>query len=38
MNTAYRLSADSEPAATGAAAAGSPELRAMQQLLRGVHL
>ena len=38
MNTAYRLSADSEPADTSAAAAGSPELRAMQQLLRGVHL
>lgn len=38
MNTAYRLSAEAEPGEPGAAQGDSPELRAMQHLLRGVHL
>ncbi|MGZ9043895.1 MAG: SDR family oxidoreductase [Telluria sp.] len=37
MNTAYRISAQQEGDAAGAAPA-SPELRAMQHLLHGVHL
>ncbi|WP_426191454.1 SDR family oxidoreductase [Massilia sp. DWR3-1-1] len=40
MNTAYRLSADSADGGVldAAAPAASPQLQAMQQLLRGVHL
>ncbi|HEU4852190.1 MAG TPA: SDR family oxidoreductase [Telluria sp.] len=38
MNTAYRLSAEQEGAPADGAAPASPELRAMQHLLHGVHL
>jgi hypothetical protein len=38
MNTAFRLSADADAATAGAAEQASPELRAMQHLLRGVHI
>ncbi|HEY0488213.1 MAG TPA: SDR family oxidoreductase [Telluria sp.] len=38
MNTAYRLSAETPPSGPGAVSGGSPELRAIQQLLHGVHL
>jgi NAD(P)-dependent dehydrogenase (short-subunit alcohol dehydrogenase family) len=38
MNTAYRLSAEQDAAPADGAAPASPELRAMQHLLHGVHL
>ena len=38
MNTAYRLSAEPEGADADGAPPASPELRAMQHLLHGVHL
>jgi hypothetical protein len=43
MNTAFRLApddaaADAAAAAAAPAPAASPELQAMQQLLRGMHL
>ncbi|MCC6069431.1 SDR family oxidoreductase [Massilia sp. GCM10020059] len=38
MSSAYRLSAASDPSAPGPAQDSSPELRALQQLLHGVHL
>lgn len=38
MNSAYRLSAAAEASEPGPAQGGSPELRALQQLLHGVHL
>jgi short-subunit dehydrogenase len=38
MNTAYRLSAEQDTDSAEGAAPASPELRAMQHLLHGVHL